>query len=175
MTIRRGQAGFTLVEIIVMIVLVSIAMVGVMAAYQHAMRHGADPVHQTRALKLGQAYLEEILGKRFDENTGQGGIPRCNSTDAGAQPCSSTFGPDGGETRDLYDDVDDYHGLDLSPPTDANGNALTGYNGFRLRVQVVNAGNELAGLNNADAKRIDVTVTTPRGNDFQFSGYRVNF
>ncbi len=167
--------GFTLIEIIVMIVLVSIAMVGVMAAYQHSQRHGSDPVHQTRALKLAQAMFDEILGKRFDENSGQGGVPRCNSTDPGARACSTSYGPDGGETRALYDDVDDYHGLDVSPPTDANGTVLAGYSGFRLRVQVAADGNALAGLNNADAKRIDVIVTTPRGNDFTFSAYRVNF
>ncbi len=168
--------GFTLVELLVLIVLVSIAMAGIMTVWQHSQRHAADPLHANRAVKLGQAVLEEILAKRFDENSGQGGVPRCGSTDPGAQSCSTTFGPDAGETsRALYDDVDDYHGLDLTPPTDINGAALTGYANYRLRVSVAAAGGELSGLNNDEAKRIDVTVTTPRGHDYEFSAYRVNF
>ena len=174
-TVQRMNRGFTLVEIIVVIVVFSIATVGVLATYQQTMRHAADPVHNTRAVKLGQAYLEEILGKRFDENSAQGGVPRCGSMDAGAQLCSGAFGPDGEGSRDLFDDVDDYHGFDVSPPTDVNGNVLTGYASYRVQVQVVRAGNELVGLNNVDAKRVDITVTTPRGYDFNFSGYRVNY
>ena len=168
--------GFTLVEIIVVIIVFSIAAVGVLGTYQQTMRHANDPVHNARAVKLAQAYLEEILGKRFDENGGQGGVPRCGSADAGSQLCSGAFGPDGGEgSRDLFDDVDDYDGLDIPTATDAQGNVLTGYTGYRVQVQVVNAGNELVGLNNVEAKRVDITVTTPRGYDFNFSGYRVNY
>ena len=173
---RQHQRGFTLVEIIIVIVVFSIAVVGVLGTYQQTMRHANDPVHNARAVKLAQAYLEEILGKRFDENGAQGGVPRCGSADAGSIACSGAFGPDAGEgSRDLYDDVDDFHGLDITPPTDAAGNALNGYANYRVQVQVASAGNELVGLNNVEARRVDITVTTPRGYDFNFSGYRVNY
>ncbi len=171
---RRGNSGFTLIEIIVLIVFVSIAMVGVLAAYQHAMTTAADPLHNTRALKLAQAMMEEIIAKRFDEFSTQGGVPPC--TPAGPPACSAGLGPDVGETfRRQFDDVDDFNGLNLFPPKDINDSDLTGYAGYRLQVAVSNAGTELVGLNAADAKRIDVTVTTPRGYDFVFSAYRVNF
>jgi MSHA pilin protein MshD len=171
---RNYNDGFTLIEIIVLIVFVSIALVGVLSAYKHAMTTAADPLHNTRALKLGQALLEEIIAKRFDENSGQGGVPPCNS--AGAPACSGVLGTDPGEVfRYQYDDVDDYHGMDLLPPTDINDNVLTGYAAYRVQVAVGNAGTELVDLGAADAKRIDVIVTTPRGYDFTFSAYRVNF
>jgi len=169
--------GFTLIEIIITIVFVSIAMVGILSAYTHAIKTSADPLQQIRAVELGQAYMDEIINKKFDENSAQGGIPRCGSSDVGQVACTSvsSFGPDGAETRSVFNDVDDYNGLNDFPSKDSLRNDRAGYVNYRAQVTVSHAGSELTGLNNIDAKRIDIVITTPKGNTFSFSAYRVNF
>jgi len=175
--IKNSISGFTLVEIIITIVFISIVMVGVLTAYTNTMKTSADPLQQIRAVELGQSYMDEIFSKRFDENTGQGGIPRCGSSDAGSIVCtpSGSFGSDAGETRSSFDDVDDFHNLSEIPPLDSLGNTRTGYDNYDVQITVNYAGNELAGIANNDAKRITVTTTTPKGDSYSFSAYRVNF
>ncbi|MFV1982854.1 MAG: prepilin-type N-terminal cleavage/methylation domain-containing protein [Thiohalomonadales bacterium] len=174
---NKAASGFTLIEIVIVIVFISIAMVGVLSAYTNAMRNSAAPMHQIRAIKLAQAYMEEILNKRFDEASGQGGLPRCGSSDTGSLACTSvgSFGADSGETRSLYDDVDDFHGINEQPPIDSLGNVRTDYDNYRTEISVSYAGNELSSLNNVDAKRINIIITTASGTSFNFSAYRVNF
>ncbi len=169
--------GFTLIEIIVVIVFISIAMVAALSAYTHSIRNSAAPLHQIRAIEVAQAYMEEILNKRFDETSGQGGIPRCGSADTGAQSCTSAlnFGADASETRALYDDVDDYHGLDELGLLDSLGNVRVDYDNYRAQISVSYAGTELGGLNLNDAKRINIIITTASGASFEFSAYRVNY
>jgi MSHA pilin protein MshD len=174
---KKFKIGFTLIEIIIVIVFISIAMISILTAYSHAMRNGATPMQQIRAVELAQAYMDEILNKRFDETSGQGGLPRCGSSDTGATACTSVanFGADAGETRSLYDDVDDFHGLDDPVLLDSLGNIRIGYDNYRAQIFVSYAGNELSNINNNDAKRIDIVVTTANGSSFNFSAYRVNF
>lgn len=167
--------GFSLVELIVTIVVTAIALtalgVGLLAANQASV----DPVVSMRAAALGQAYLEEILSKRFDENNGLGGVTRCGET--GQPACSASFGADSGETRQSFDDVDDYHGLDETPPQNALGETESRYDGFRVQIAVAYAGGDFSGwgLNAADSKQITVTVTAPIGGQFVFSAHRGNF
>lgn len=174
---KQLPKGFSLVEIIVVIVFISIAMVGILSAYSNAMQNSAAPLHQIRAIEVAQAYLEEILNKRFDETSGQGGVPRCGSSDAGSQACTATanFGADAGETRALYDDVDDFHGLDELGLIDSLGNARVDYANYRAQISVRYAGDELSSIGVNDAKRINVIITTANGASFEFSAYRVNF
>jgi len=180
---NKASSGFTLIEIIITIVFVSIAMVGVLSAYTHAMKTSADPLQQIRAIELGQAYIDEIINKKFDENSAQGGIPRCGSSDPGSVVCttSGNFGPDVNpvttvlETRALFNDVDDYNAIDETPPKDPLGVNRVGYDNYRAQISVTHAGTDLSGLNNVDTKRIDITITTPKGDSFGFSAYRVNF
>lgn len=168
------QRGFTLVELIVFIVVVGLAVTGVVLVINRTVTQAPQALIQTRALEIAQAYLDEIATRRYDENTGQGGVPRCDSSDPGAQPCSNVLGPEG-ETRATFDDVDDYHGLDDSPPVDVAGNPFPGYDGYRVQVSVVYAGSELGLASDRLAKRVTLTVTTPLGNAIPVSFYRGNF
>lgn len=170
--------GFTLIEVIVVIVVLAIALTGVTLVIHRAVIQSPEGLVQTRAMELAQAYLDEILTKRFDENTGQGGVPRCNSTDNGALSCTASIPtPDPGETsRLLYDDVDDYDGLNEQPPISIiSGSASTLYDDYRVQVSVAYAGTEIGLANNQMAKRITVMVTTPLGNMIPVSAYRVNY
>jgi MSHA pilin protein MshD len=174
MPMRYNANGFTLIEMVVMIVVLGLALTGVTLVINRVVQQSPEALVQTRAMELAQSYLEEILQKRYDENTGQGGIPRCDSTDNNAKACSNTLGPDS-ETRNWFNDVDDYNGINDQPPMTATGTALSNYQSYRVQVSVSYAGNELGYTDNRRAKRITVSVTTPLGNVIPVTAYRINF
>ena len=161
------QRGATLIELVMTIVILGIAIAGVVGAFALISGRSADALNQTRAVSLAQLYMDEILTKKFDELTPQGGVPKYTG--------ACNIGPDGGETRGTFDDVDDYNGLIDGPPATPLA-VLSGYRGFSVAVSVTCAGGDLGvGLATGDAKRIDVTVNAPGGQAFLFSAYRANF
>nr|WP_312846323.1 prepilin-type N-terminal cleavage/methylation domain-containing protein [Marinobacter arenosus] len=162
---RRAVRGATLVELVITIVIISIAIAGVVGAFALISGRSADPLNETRAVALGQLYVDEILSKKYDEQTPQGGVPRYTG--------ACTIGADGAETRASFDDVDDYDGLSDAPPASALG-GISGYAGFSVDVSVTCAGTEV-GLPASQAKRIDVLVSAPDDRRFVFSAYRANF
>ena len=162
------ERGVTLIELIITIVILSIAVVAVVSAISSSIGRSADPLWQTKSLQLAQAYLDEIGTKRFDEDTGNGGVP---SDTSGV--CD--IGAEAGETRATFDDVDDYDGVDDSPPVLQTAAGFSSYTGYRVQVAVVCAGTEVGGADNNAAKRIDVTVTPPGQSALVFSLYRGNF
>lgn len=170
----KKQCGFSLIEMVVVIVVLAVGLTGVTLVINETVKQSPKPLVQTRAMELAQTYLDEILAKRFDEQSGQGGIPRCDSVDNAAQTCSNTMGNEEGGSRLLFDDVDDYNGLDNLPPITASGVVLNQYDSYRVQVSVAYAGTEL-GLANRGAKRITITITTPLGTTLPVSAYRVNF
>ena len=122
-------------------------------------------------MALAESYLEEIMARRFDEATPLGGVPPCVAC--------SVVGPDGGETRAQYDDVDDYHGVDDQPPLDIEGNPRAEYAGYRVQVSVayLDAGQVAAlGLDaTSDAKLVRVQVTAPGQSTMEFPMLRANY
>lgn len=132
------QHGFTLIEMVVTIVTLAVALLAITAALSGGIGRSGDTLVETRAVALAQSYLDEIFGRRFDENSNPRGIPPCRDT------CTDpgSFGPDAGESeRYHYDDVDDYDGLDEGAGTatalqDSEGQDRTGYANFRVQVAV---------------------------------------
>ena len=160
----RLHRGATLVELVMTIVIISVAIAGVVGAFALITGRSADPLNHTRAVELAQLYMDEIISKKYDDATPQGGIPKHSG--------SCSIGSEG-ETRETFDDVDDYHATSDAPPKNAEA-ALTGYNDFAVDVTVTCAGDEV-NLPDAEAKRIDLTITAPGGQTFSFSAYRANF
>jgi len=162
---KCNQQGATLVELVMTIVIISIAIAGVVGAFSLIAGRSADPLNQTRAVKLAQLYMDEILTKKYDDQTPQGSFPKYSG------PC--TIGAEAGEGRSTFDDVDDYHNLS-GPPSAATGTALNGYPGFTVSITVTCAGADV-GLPASEAKRIDLEVMAPGNQPFVFSAYRANF
>lgn len=161
------QRGATLVELVMTIVIISVAIAGVVGAFALISGRSSDSLNQTRAVELAQLYMDEIITKKYDDNTPQGGQPRHTG--------ACNIGVDGSENRSTYDDVDDYDEIDGEVPRSAVG-TLTGYSGFTVTVEIECAGGDPGvGLPTSQAKRIDLTITTPGGGDFVFSAYRANF
>lgn len=189
----RRQQGITIIELVISIAILAIALTSVTLLLSGGLRRSSDTLLEVRAVALGQAYLDEILGKRFDENTRDSGIPPCRNSTGSPRLCSSVLGPETGETRSSYDDVDDYNGLDEGLGAvdtvlrDPLGNARQGFDNYRVRVSVravdVGVGGSEAGLSVAnelddsqDAKLIEVTVShRSLANGIVFSAYKSNF
>ena len=138
------QRGVTLIELIVAIGVISVAGAALMSTLSYLSGQGSDYMLQAQAQSIADAYLAEITGKSFADPNG----------------------PDGEANRVLFDDVDDYNGLDTIAASDEIGNAA---GNFRVRVNLTAGG--LGVLPANDVWRIDVTVNY--GNDFVVStGYR---
>ncbi len=177
------QSGLTIVEIVVTIVILGIALAAVAGMVGLGLSQSANTLIETRAVALGYSYVDEILGRRFDERTPQSRVPPCFGL-VGSERCTAeaSFGPDGGEVRRTFDDVDDFHDLqegagESNPLEDAEGNTRTGYENFRVAVIVRYAGDDaVLGLDQTDAKLITVTVEHTQLNlSWEFSAYRGNF
>lgn len=168
------RQGFTIVELVVTLVVISIAVLGITNTLSFAFSRQSDGFVQAKTVALAESYLEEISARRFDEATPLGGIPACAPA---TTPCSA-IGTDG-ESRDQFDDIDDYDGVDDLPPLDINGNPRANYAGYRVQVAVdyINAAQVTAlGLDaTTDAKLVTVTVTSPAQSPMQFSMLRTNF
>lgn len=172
--VDRASRGFTLVELVVTLVVVSIAVLAIGQALSFAFARQSDGLWQAKAVALAQAYVEEIKARRYDEAAPAGGVPPCAPA---AVPCSAV-GTDG-ETRAQFDDVDDYHGLDEQPPLDPAGNPRSDYARYRVQVSVayLDAAQVAAfGLDDAtDAKLITVAVTPPGEAVMSFPVLRANY
>ena len=187
---RQLQRGFTLIETIIGIVVLSISFAILTSLIYPLSEQSAEQVHQVRAAELGQSMINEILAKAFDENSDMsGGLYRCgddinndgaiNAVD-GERACSNGGGNEESGDRALFDDVDDYNDLvidEIESSLGASDSLDNIYRGFKVKVNVVNDSEYgvAANANNFSAKLITVTVTTPQGFDFVFSAYRANF
>jgi MSHA pilin protein MshD len=130
-TPHHRARGVTLVELVVAIVVIAIAGSALIGTLAYLNGTGNTSILQAQAQSIAAAYLNEITGKSFNDPDGV-----C---------CEAT--------RALFDDVNDYNGLDTAVATDEFGNAA---GNFRVRVNVV-AGT-LGALPAAAVWRVDVTV-----------------
>lgn len=176
----RFQQGVTLIELVISIVILSIAMVAVMNSFSVTMKHSADPLWRNKTLKLAQLYLDEILAKNYDHSTPVGGVPLVASPS-----CTATYlGPDspGGtlETRAVFNDVDDYDQYGITDPDDARPTSLTGaldssYSSYSVTVSVECDGGTVAASGASHAKKVTVSITPPGQSTMTFAAYKGNF
>ena len=151
-----ANRGVTLVELIVFIVVISIALAVLLNVFAFQVTNSVDPVARVKALERGQAVLDEILSRKFDENTPTGGVPACDSP--AGDPCAGITTPDSG-----LDDVGDYNGTTDNTDPD-----------YPVAIQVTSAGGDL-GIAANQARLVTVTVTIPGGETLTLNAYRVNF
>ena len=145
----NNQAGITLVELIVSIVVIAVAVTGVLLAVQFTTRHSADPMIRQQAVAIADAYMEEILLRPYAD-------------------------PDGisESSRDEYDDVYDYDNISSTEPKDQNGDSM-GLNNYLVTVDV-----EKTNFGPDDKKAANATVTvTHKFADVKFvlTGYKAKY
>ena len=148
----RRQAGTTLIELVISIVIVSIAVSAVLMALSMTVGYSADPMIRHQAIAIAEAYLEEIALKAFDDPDGV----------------------DGEANRTLYDDVNDYNGLVDVGARDQFNAALAGLDDYTVTVAVT-ASSALPSIASTDLFLISVTITHAADINFAVSAYRANF
>lgn len=195
--VNNKHRGVTLIELVIGIVLFSIVLTLVTSLVVPQARRSVDPILQIRATELAQSVLREISSRSYDEFSDRiNGVLRCNedingdglidNSQAGAEAeigCTASVGNEEGGVRALFDDVDDYDGLNQSGGNIENSlgqdivvDGLNLYEGFSIQVEVEYAGDFYnPARDDADSKLITVTVTTPTGVNLVFSTYRSNF
>ena len=172
---KRYQSGISLIELVIFIVILSVALTGITLIYINTTRYSADPMVRIRSIELAQSTLEEILLKAYDDSTTVGGgcvrfpsgSSRCpvSNPDATSQT-AAIFGAEASEAnRTLFDDVDDFHNLSYcgtggtahtscsnacNTMVDESGtNIATEYAGFGICIRVSFAGGAGTEINNA--------------------------
>ena len=170
--------GFTLVEVIFGIVLMAIVLTIVTGLLIPQARQSADPVIQIKANELGQAMMNEILARSFDENSERSPpFRRCDEADYLACTDEADFGSEG-ETRADFDDVDDFIGqYEANELENSLGQAIVNnYPGFSLSITVIYDGDLDGNADvNSNAKLITVAVNAPNNDVYRFSAYKGNY
>lgn len=138
--IPRAQAGMSMIELVVFIVIIGIATAGVLTVMIQGDRAAADPQMRKQAVAIAEGLLEEIALSHFTY---------CDPADPGADTASSTgactvvekAGPEAGNTRP-HDNVNDYvaaFGVEqqLTPINDINSAAVGDLNSFTAFLMIV--------------------------------------
>ncbi|MDN3608288.1 MSHA biogenesis protein MshD [Vibrio ostreicida] len=171
---------------VVVIVIIAIAMGGVSIALFPKGKQSAEQVSYVKAAELGRAVMDEVLGRNFDQNSGvNGGVPECvitTTVDRVLCTLAINLGPDSGESdRTLYNDVDDFNGIN-GPVSDVLGADISSeYQDFTVAIQVFyeeETSNDMSGIASSSLthfKRINVTITDRQGNDYSFAATKGNF
>jgi MSHA pilin protein MshD len=145
---RHKHSGITLVELILSMVIISIALTGVLSVMNLTVSHSADPVIQHQAIAVAESYLEEVLLQSYDN------------------PANGYSGAD----RSQFDDVDDYNGLSNTGVKEHLGNAVATLAHYDVSVSVATAVTLAGGVL---AKKITVAVSSA-GISLNLVGYRAN-
>ena len=144
------QSGVTLVELILSMVIISIALTGVLTVMNQTVSHSADPMIQHQAMAIAESYLEEILVQAYDNN-----------------PTAGYSGTD----RSQFDDVDDYNGLSDTGVHDHLGNVVATLAIYNVSVLVSNPITLTGGVL---AKKVTVSVSGA-GTSLNLVGYRADY
>jgi MSHA pilin protein MshD len=148
LSIRNNQSGLTLVELVISMVVISVALSGVLLLLNTTILHSSDPLIQHQSLAIAEAYLEEILLKEYSDPGGP--------TESG---------------RPDYDDVADYNGLhDVGARNQFN--AAAGLSDYTVDVLVTA---DTLGSPAVNAWKVDVTVTHVNGVSMTLRGYRTSY
>ena len=153
---RGRRAGFSLIELVVSIVIVSVGLAALLIPIITATRSSADPMVRKQTLAIAEALLEEIELKPF------------------ANPAGGFAGAPTQANRPLFDDVNDYNGFTTVGIFTLDGVAIPGLATYNVTSVTVTP-TALGAIAAANAVLITVTVTGPNNEAIALAGYRTNY
>ena len=187
--------GFTLIEIIIGIVVLSIALTGGLSLLISQVDAYRDPLIKEKSVQIAKRVVHEIQIRAYDEKSDiGGGIFRCSETVGGISRCSAEYGTDdpGELMLDTLDDVDDFDTAKLCPKLSGSYSCSDNYlpvvyffsdaaatqkkyndyyAGFLVKIEVVPA--KISGDEDS-AKKITVTVRQSDGLEIEYSFIKAN-
>jgi len=151
---RPDSSGFTLVEVVLAMLLLSVAVVSMLRAFPPGLKQIPIFEGKADAIYAAQSLMEEIRARRWDEHRG------------GRTPPGS-LGPDPGELkRSDFDDIDDYKGY-----SDSLGSCLRTVDVVYVNDDSIDA----VWSSPTDTKRISVTVSNAAaGSDVRLTLFMTN-
>jgi len=152
------QRGISLIELIMFIVIVSVAVAGILLVLNVTEKGSADPLIRKQALAAAQSLLEEVELQDFIPATGAvlvGTVTQGNRASA-------------------YHIVNEYNTFATTGIYTVDGTVpIVGLEKYNASVTVTNEA--LNGIAAGSAVRITVTVTDPQGNQIAIDGYRTAY
>ena len=151
----RTAAGFTLIEMVLAIVIISVGLAGVLLAFDTSVKASADPLIHKQMLAAAEEMMEEILLKPFAPP--ESGFDQTNL--AWPVNCGTAAA-----ARSAFDDVSDYRNYATTGICDIDGAAVAGLGAYSLKVIVdpaASLGSAANGgvLDSGKVKKVTVTVT----------------
>jgi MSHA pilin protein MshD len=170
MCTRHNQRGISLIELIMFIVIVSVALAGILLVLNVTTKSSADPLIHKQSLAIAESLLEEVelmpltICDPNDVNAASAVTSNdCTGLANGPNDESKLpLGPEAGEVRGStttpYDNVSDYNGFSMAGAAiqDIAGNPIGGLGGYTAAVAVGTTG--CAGIAFPNALPITVTV-----------------
>jgi MSHA pilin protein MshD len=148
------QRGFTMIELIIFIVVVSVGIAGILSVMNTTVKSSADPMLRKQSIAIAESMLEEVLLKDYN----------------------NTLGAQTGRAN--WNLVSDANGYAVTGIQDPQGNAIAGLERYAVSVTVADAtsadNSQLAALALV-AKKVTVTVTDPGANTVTLVGYRTSY
>lgn len=156
----RAQRGATLVEVVLFIVIVSIALTSVVNLLAVSSLRSSDPVLTRQSLAIAESLLQEILSQPAGSTDPDGG--------------ADALGPEPGESRTSttqpFDNVNDYDGYVMNGVVNADGTTVPALAAYSARVSVRAQGFD--GIPSDWGWLVTVTVTAPDGSTLAVSGFK---
>lgn len=171
---RHPAAGFTLIELIMFIVIVSVGLAGVLVAFNFAATKSADPLVQKQVLRVAEGTMQEILEKSYQNDPSD---PNNASTTLGCTPFTTPQClPNTPAQRANYNDVDDYNGFSQTGITQLDGvTPVSGLSGYTVTISVNKTTATLGSLTGSTQVK-QITVVVSRGSvSVTLVGYRTNY
>ena len=166
-----GQRGVTLIELVIFIVVVSIAVVGLLQIFTRTTASSADPQLRKQALAIAEAMLDEIEGARFTY---------CRVDDPAAETATSvancTLAEGPATSIRPYYRVSDYSLITTPYTSDAAGNEFPkGYEAKVVISPVTTLQANPVQKYDLVALRISVTVSYGANQQIVLDGYRTRY
>lgn len=175
-----SQRGISLIELIMFIVIISVALAGILTVMNLVTRSSADPLVHKQALAIAESLLEEVELMPFTYcDPDDANAATAASAVVGAGGCAATVEAMGSEGEGRYaapqfDNVNDYDGFSMAAGSIVDiTNANIGLNGYSAAVTMTQPG--LGGIAAAETLLINVTVTGPDNIPVTLEGYRTRF
>lgn len=158
--------GTTLVEVIVFMLIVSIAVVSVVKALSQAVQWSADPLVQRQTLGIAESLIQEIDSQPYAQKDPY------NPTGP-----DDAIGPEPGETRSgsplPFDNPNDYSGYSETGIVAPDGSAVAGLGTYSA--SVVATQQSMGNVPAADGLLVDVTATGPDGQPVTVTTFRARY
>ena len=162
---RQGACGFTLPELLLFVVVVSVALAGVLMVLNLDGSRSADPAQRKQAIAIAEAFMDEVMTREFSNPNEFTGVSNQNN-------------------RPIFVDVDDYNGFSSNGiytrgSAFAAGTLINGLEDYAVTISVSATSSATGPVDQqvtaGKMKKITVRVTAPGGEVIPLVGYVADY